>query len=162
MGHLSAALISAFGRRHTTGNGVSRRMEAGRPSQQPCIVGCDLSLGHLQCGSAISVQLINDSVSSSHPRLLLASNSILHDFRLLISSQGIENGGVGKLISEDWQNAWVSAVEEGGGGIVSGMDGKKCVITLRLHGFLENGIVGRAQNGVVICNEIWDYLYDPF
>ena len=181
MGYLSPSLVSAFGRRLTTGNGVSRHMKAGWSSQQPCILGCDLSLGHLQCGSAISVQLNNIGVSSvcnltdgkmgsrsfhllrsSHPHHLLASNSILHDSRLLISSQGIGNGVMGQPVSGDRQCAWVSTDEEGGGGIVSGMDGKKCVIFLRLHGFLANGIVERAHNGVVICNEIWDYLYDPF
>ena len=189
MGYLSPSLVSAFGRRLTTGNGVSRHMKAGWSSQQPCILGCDLSLGHLQCGSAISVQLNNSGVlsvcnltdgkmgsrsfhllRSTHPRLLLASNSILHDFRLLISSQGIENGGVGRLISEDRQYAWVSADKEGGGGVVSGMDflainaldWEKIVITLCLRAFLANGIVERAHNGVVIGNEIWDYLYDLF
>ena len=104
-------------------------------------------------------------------RLLQSSSPILHNFRLLIDSQGIGNGGMGKLDSEDWQSAWVSVDEEGGGGgMVSGMnfltinafDGEKFVIILCLRAFLANGIVERAHNGVVICKEIWDYLYDPF
>ena len=117
---------------------------------------------------------------SSHPHHPLASNSILHDFRLLISSRGNENGGVGKLISEDRQHAWVS-YDGGGGGLGCEMDllavdassdcDKACGypldsgrgdIILCLLASSANGIVEGAHNGGIIYNKIWDYLYDPF